>query len=323
MRRLREAAEKAKVELSSATEAAVEVTCIAASMRGHLHVHDQLTRHAFQQVTQPLLDRCAAPLQQVFTDAGIPVSEASRVVMTGGSTRMPAMISLVREHFGDHTPAMVMQPSESVAYGAALQAGVLNGEVRDVLLLDVTARSLGIAIGGGVMSKLIERGTTIPTKRSEIFVPAPDAATTAILHIPVHQGEKKMAADNEQLGVLPLIGLTRPANAGPAHIEVTLDIDANALLRASATDSATGTTWSMNVDGARVGQRTQAPREPVRPPAPRQRRSEQSAPKQDPPTEQQPAHEPQTSSAPKSLALTPLGVLIALGLLGGFFWAFL
>ncbi|MFF4590367.1 Hsp70 family protein [Streptomyces sp. NPDC001388] len=322
-RRLREAAERAKIELSSATEATIEVACVAASARGHLHLHDRMSRHAFQQVTQPQLDRCAAPLKQVLTDAGIPVSEVSRVVMTGGSTRMPAMISLVRDHFGDHTPTMVMQPRESVAYGAALQAGVLTGEVRDVLLLDVTARSLGIAIGGGVMSKLIERGTTIPTKRSETFVPAPDADTTATLHIPVLEGEEKMAADNEQLGVLPLIGLTRPANAGTAHIEVTLEIDANALLRASATDSATGTTWSMNVDGACVVQRTQAPREPLRPPAPRRRRSKQSAPKQDPPTEQQPAHEPQTSSAPTSFALTLLGVLIALGLLGGVFWAFL
>ncbi|MFE7840341.1 Hsp70 family protein [Streptomyces sp. NPDC057474] len=310
LRRLCEAAEKAKVELSSATEATIEVPCVAASAQGQLHLHDRLTRHEFQQVTRPLLDRCAAPLAQVFVDAGIAVSEVSRVVMTGGSTRMPAMISLLRDHFGDHAPAMVTQSSESVAYGAALQAGVLTGVVHDILLLDATARSLGIAIRGGSMNRLIERNTTIPTKRSELFT-LPRDLDAATVQIPILQGESETAADNEQLGVLRLTDLTRPANGGAVDIEVMFEIDGNALLRASATDSATGTTWSMDADGVCAVERTQVRRKPAGSPV----RKQQPAPAQ------QPAYEQQMSGAPRPFVLSLLAALVALGLLGGVVWA--
>ncbi|QFQ96876.1 Hsp70 family protein [Streptomyces phaeolivaceus] len=187
-----------------------------------------------------------------------------------------------------------------MAYGAALQAGVLTGSVRDTLLLDVTASSLGIAVGGGATHKLIERGTTIPTKRSEMLTLARDTDAAATVHIPVVRGESETAADNERLGVLRLTGLTSPAKGGPPDIEVMLEIDANALLRASATDLATGTTWSMNIDGVCAVERTRVRQESARTPVPRPR----------PLPEQPPAQEQRTSGTPKRFRLPSLAALL-------------
>ncbi|MDX3689402.1 Hsp70 family protein [Streptomyces europaeiscabiei] len=315
LRRLCEAAENAKVELSSATEAMIEVPCVAMSGAGPLHLHDRLTRKEFLHVTQPLLVRCAAALHQVFVGAGVSVPEVSRVVMTGGATRMPALISLVRDHFGDHAPTMVTQPSESVAYGAALQAGVLTGVVRDALVLEATPHSLGIATRGGVMSRLIERDNTLPTMRSEIFTPVRDvdAADGAIVQIPVYEGESENAADNALIGILNLTDLTMPAQGRAADIKVTLDVDHQALVRLSATDHATGTSWSRAPDGDCTVKRTEVRREPrSRPP---------TAPM---PSDfrQQPPSESRSSDDLSSLALGLLGALIALAIVGGVLWAF-
>ncbi|MFM9551735.1 MULTISPECIES: Hsp70 family protein [Streptomyces] len=291
LRRLCEAAENAKIELSSATETTIEVPCVAMSAAGPLHLHDRLSRNEFQHVTRPLLDRCGAALAEVFAAAAISVSEVSRVVMTGGATRMPALISLVRDHFGDHTPTVVTQPGEGVAFGAALQAGVLTGIVSGALVLEAASHSLGVATRGGAMNRLIERDTTLPTRRSELFTPVGDvdAADGAIVRIPVYEGEEENVADNALIGVLNLTDLTVPPEGRAPDIEVALDVDGDALVRVSATDHATRTTWSRTPEGTCAVEHTP----PVQGPNARAR----------------------------TLLGVLLGVLITLTLLGGILWA--